>query len=88
LAVGDPDKLALEIEEAGVGLGLRRADEKLRFRERPEARLDLVIELAEGGEVDLERLKAMERRRAAVGRQIGVAACATRSASASISACS
>src|SRR5207237_2862934 len=46
-------------DEARVGLGLGRPDEKLLFWDVRKARLDLVVELADSLEVDLERLVAL-----------------------------
>ncbi len=57
--VYDRHQVAGEIDEARIGLRLGRADEEFLFRDVRKARLDLVVELADGLEVDLERLVAL-----------------------------
>ncbi len=55
-AVGHRPHRAAEVERRGIGLRLGRADEQLVLGNRVEARLDLVVELADRREVDVERL--------------------------------
>lgn len=54
--VYDRDQVTAQIDEARVGLSLRRADEQLLFRDVRKTRLDFMIELADRLEVNIERL--------------------------------
>ncbi|MEO6991768.1 MAG: hypothetical protein ABI346_01505 [Candidatus Baltobacteraceae bacterium] len=56
-AVGHGDQLTLEIEIARARLRFHRTHEEPLLGDRVEAGLDFMVELADGSEVDLERLR-------------------------------